>query len=95
MSAVVVQKIMEALPPARSGGHSISIPYQGRKLLSFSDNRQGAAFFAPYFQKTSFDIALRTALWQVTNRAAAPLDFSQLTRAVFDHWQDTSDPDVD
>jgi hypothetical protein len=87
MSAVVVQKIMQALPPGPTNGPSTSIPYQGRKLLSFSDNRQAAAFFAPYFQKTSFDIALRTALWQVVSNAATLLDFPQLTRAVFDHWQ--------
>jgi hypothetical protein len=92
MSAVVVQKIMQALPPAPTNGPSTSIPYQGRKLLSFSDNRQAAAFFAPYFQKTSFDIALRTALWQVVSNAATLLDFPQLTREVFDHWQTTSDP---
>jgi hypothetical protein len=92
MSAVVVQKILQALPPASTLDPSTSIPYQGRKLLSFSDNRQGAAFFAPYFQKTSFDIALRTALWQVASKATTLLDFPQLTRAVFDHWQTTSDP---
>lgn len=92
MSAVVVEKVLQALPPSSINGRSTSIPYQGRKLLSFSDNRQGAAFFAPYFQKTSFDIALRTAIWQVTSNSSLHMDFPLLTRAVYDHWQITSDP---
>ena len=92
MSAVVVEKVLQALPPSLVNVHSTSIPYQGRKLLSFSDNRQGAAFFAPYFQKTSFDMALRTAIWQVTSNSSFQMDFPQLTRAVYDHWQITSDP---
>ena len=37
-------------------------PLGGRKLLAFSDNRQDAAFFAPFFERTSLDLALRACI---------------------------------
>ena len=60
LSAVAVQVLLEALPD--TGDDSQTKPLAGRKLLAFSDNRQDAAFFAPFFQRTSLDIALRTCI---------------------------------
>ena len=39
--------------------HSWDLPGKGRRLLVFSDNRQDAAFFAPYLQRTNQDLLLR------------------------------------
>lgn len=64
LSAVVTQELLEALPPAGEDLHAEAM-LSGRKLLAFSDNRQDAAFFAPYFERTSFDAALRGAIVRV------------------------------
>lgn len=60
LAAVVAQALLEALPPG-DGARSLR-PMDGRRLLVFSDNRQDAAFFAPSFERTSRDLALRTAI---------------------------------
>ena len=39
-------------------------PLAGRKLLAFSDNRQDAAFFAPFFERTSLELTLRRCIAQ-------------------------------
>lgn len=38
--------------PAVEGDEMANLPGQGRKLLSFADSRQDAAFFAPYMERT-------------------------------------------
>lgn len=80
LGAVVVQKVLEFLPPA----HDIDEPrpMQGRTLLSFADSRQDAAYFAPYFERTSGDLALRTAIYQVLNNVQEPLNLPDLTDKV-------------
>ena len=60
LSAVATQVLIEALPGTDDNWQPK--PLAGRKLLAFSDNRQDAAFFAPFFQRTSLDIALRTCI---------------------------------
>jgi len=85
LGAVVVQKVMKALPSAGPGAESL--PWNGRKLLAFSDNRQNAAFFAPYFEHTSFDLALRSAICRVVSASEMPLDFETATKDVFDLWE--------
>ncbi|MEU9887673.1 DEAD/DEAH box helicase [Sphaerisporangium sp. NPDC051011] len=49
--AVLASALYQALPPA---GDDVLAdqPGEGRKLLSFSDSRQAAAFFAPYFESS-------------------------------------------
>lgn len=64
LASVVTQELLEALPPAPGTPHE-SVMLGGRKLLAFSDNRQDAAFFAPFFERTSFDGALRGAVVRV------------------------------
>lgn len=49
LGSVVTQRVLEALPGAEID-HSDPRPAQGRNLLSFSDNRQDAAFFCAVFR---------------------------------------------
>ena len=91
-SAVVVQKVLEALPP---GHHVDPRPMQGRSLLTFSDNRQDAAFFAPYFERTGGDFALRTAINQVLFNEKAddePMDLDLLAEEVYKYWRKQGQP---
>ena len=75
LAAVATQVLFEALPSQDDG--SSPKPLAGRKLLAFSDNRQDAAFFAPFFQRTSLDVALRAciahAVREDADLGAAPL----------------------
>lgn len=86
LGSVVTQRVLEALP-GREVDHSNPRPAQGRSLLSFSDNRQDAAFFAPYFERTAADLALRSAIRQVLKEREQPLDARQLADQVFQQWQ--------
>lgn len=60
LAAVVVQVLFEALQD--HSDENYPKPLAGRKLLAFSDNRQDAAFFAPFFQRTSLDLTLRRCI---------------------------------
>lgn len=62
LAAVATQVLFEALPN-QEGGFAPR-PLGGRKLLAFSDNRQDAAFFAPFFERTSLDVTLRACIAQ-------------------------------
>ncbi len=59
LAAVAAQTLLEALPKNESGHNP---PMAGRNLLVFSDNRQDAAFFAPFFERTSREQAVRAAI---------------------------------
>jgi len=72
LAAVVTQQLLEVLPP-HPGAEAK--PFGGRGLLSFSDNRQDAAFFAPYFERTGLELALRTAMTDVLQNVAEDDDF--------------------
>ena len=60
ISAVAAQVLLESLPEAPPDEHPR--PLAGRKVLAFSDNRQDAAFFAPFFERTSLDLAVRAGV---------------------------------
>ncbi|SIT05278.1 protein of unknown function [Roseivivax lentus] len=62
IAAVAAQALLEAMPKKDSGENP---PMGGRNLLVFSDNRQDAAFFAPFFERTSRDQAIRAAMLRV------------------------------
>ena len=83
LSSVVTQKVLEALPAKAQE----DLPMAGRKLLTFSDNRQDAAFFAPYFERTANDIAHRAAIVKVLEQAEEPLPFDTLARNIRGLWQ--------
>lgn len=85
LSSVVTQKVLEALPAKAT----VDLPMAGRKLLTFSDNRQDAAFFAPYFERTANDIAHRAAIVHVLDEAEESLPFDTLARNIRAYWQKT------
>lgn len=57
-AAMASQSLIEAMRPRPDANG----PMQGRSLLAFSDNRQDAAFFAPYLERTSRVEAVRGAM---------------------------------
>ncbi len=68
LSAVTIQVLFENLPAYHDAGQLR--PLAGKKLLVFSDNRQDAAFFAPFFERTSMYLTLRTCIVQVVRESA-------------------------
>ena len=78
LAAVAAQTLLEALPKNDNGQ---SPPMGGRNLLVFSDNRQDAAFFAPFFERTSREQALRAAILR-TVEAGGRIDIDNLVGVV-------------
>lgn len=76
-AAVATQQLIEALSPHRHDGERL--PMEGRRLLVFSDNRQDAAFFAPFFERTNRDQAIRAAISAVLRKADEPLGLNDLS----------------
>jgi ATP-dependent helicase YprA (DUF1998 family) len=72
LAAAVAQRLLEALP----GSSGTRRPAEGRKLLVFSDNRQDAAFFAPFFERAASDQAIRNALVEVVSAGPTPIEQS-------------------
>ena len=86
LGAVVTQRVLEALPPGLID-HSDPRPSFGRTLLTFSDNRQDAAFFAPYFERTSANVALRAAVRQVLSESSGTMSIPQVAERVHEYWR--------
>lgn len=84
LGAVVAQQVLEALPPEIDRDEDK--PMQGRSLLTFSDNRQNAAYFAPYFERTASKLALRTAVYQVLKNVDEPLNFTDMAHLILKYW---------
>lgn len=82
LAAVTAQTLIEALPvPA---GKSSDAPMKGRNLLVFADSRQDAAFFAPFFDRTARDLAVRAAMVRALRREPdEPLDLHGLRDGVW------------
>ena len=78
LAAVAAQTLLEAMPKNDNGQ---SPPMGGRNLLVFSDNRQDAAFFAPFFERTSREQALRAAILR-TVEAGGRIDIDNLVGVV-------------
>jgi len=81
VTALLAQLLLEALPPA--AGEARRRPMDGRRLLVFHDNRQDAAFFAPHFERTTRDLATRTAIVRATAEAGEPLSLARTADEVF------------
>ena len=77
-AAVCGQALLEALPARKPIENH---PMKARNLLVFSDNRQDAAFFAPFFERTSREQAIRAAILTAVE-AGSQLDLPNLTTAV-------------
>jgi ATP-dependent helicase YprA (DUF1998 family) len=67
LSAVVSDTLYQSLPEHPDAWNT---PGRGRRLLVFSDNRQDAAFFAPYLQRTTQDLLLRWAILRTFDEGA-------------------------
>ena len=67
--AVVATALYQALPASQEPGASGRIG-GGRRLLSFSDSRQDAAFFAPYLSRTYSQAVQRRLIWMTAERLA-------------------------
>ena len=78
LAAVAAQSLLEALPKTENGKNP---PMGGRNLLVFSDNRQDAAFFAPFFERTSREQAIRAAILRAVT-AGGRIDIDNLVGAV-------------
>lgn len=91
LASVVVQQVLEALPP-RKDPDGDPLPMDGRTLLTFSDNRQNAAFFAPYFERTAGELALRSAIDHALADEDEPLDLELLFEEVFKTWKRRGQP---
>ena len=59
LNSLITHIVIESLPKNKTNYNAL---LNGRKILAFSDNRQDAAYFAPFFQRTSNDIAIRSIL---------------------------------
>lgn len=86
LGSVVTQRVLESLPPAVID-HYDPRPSMGRNLLTFSDNRQDAAFFAPYFERTAAAIALRSGIRNVLKERTSGIGASQLAEQIYQFWQ--------
>jgi ATP-dependent helicase YprA (DUF1998 family) len=81
LAAVAAQELLESLP--KPADRPQDAPLGGRNLLVFSDNRQDAAFFAPFFERTSRDQALRAAIFRVVRKEGEALSLEDLTQLVY------------
>lgn len=75
LSAVATDALYQRLPEKPN---SWDLPGRGRRLLVFSDNRQDAAFFAPYLQRTSEDLLLRWATMKALGGDGGPMSLNTL-----------------
>lgn len=83
LAAVVSQQLLEILPQPPPHPEDARRPMNGRRLLAFSDNRQDAAFFAPFFERTSVDQALRAATVRVVRADEEAVTLIDLRDAVW------------
>lgn len=62
--AVIATALYQALPVSEDASER-KLVGQGRRLLSFSDSRQDAAFFAPYLERTYLRSIQRRLIWSL------------------------------
>lgn len=86
LGSVVTQRVLESLPAGIIDNYDPR-PAQGRNLLTFSDNRQDAAFFAPYFERTAIDVAIRSAIRNVLKETGSAITAPQLAERIYQFWQ--------
>jgi len=86
--SVLAGTLYKDVPPARKAEQS-QYPGKGRKMLIFTDNRQQAAFFAPYLQRAQ-DRHLRRRLMVESLKnlqSEEPLRFSDWMNILLSHTQ--------
>lgn len=71
--SVLATSLYQMLPPDKDR-RAARLPGQGRKLLTFADSRQDAAFFASYLQNTYESLLHRRLILQALNEDEAGRD---------------------
>ena len=66
--SVVATSLYQCLPPEEPSDGQVTEIGEGRKLLTFSDSRQDAAFFAPYLDRTYARAVQRRLIWDALDR---------------------------
>ena len=66
--SVIATALYQCLPPEDPPNGQVTGIGEGRKLLSFSDSRQDAAFFAPYLDRTYSRAVQRRLIWEALDR---------------------------
>ena len=66
--SVIATALYQCLPPEDPQDGQVTAIGEGRKLLTFSDSRQDAAFFAPYLDRTYARAVQRRLIWDVLDR---------------------------
>lgn len=87
LSTAISEVLFAHLPTSKDEMSRLSVPGRGRNMLVFSDNRQDAAFFAPYLQRSHEDLLIRQAIVKQLRRDGAP---STLRRLSVDLERDTT-----
>ena len=79
--AVIAAATYQQLPPSKSVETQTLIG-EGRKLLTFSDSRQDAAFFAPYLERTYSKMIQRNLIYRTLTKKATPTQFEDLLQPI-------------
>ena len=84
--SLIASSIYQSLPPGDSPNSHDGIG-EGRKLLTFADSRQDAAFFAPYLSRLYQKSIYRKAIWELLNShfAEATPRFGDLIQPLLDY----------
>lgn len=69
--SVIATALYQCLPPEDPPDGQVTAIGEGRKLLTFSDSRQDAAFFAPYLDRTYSRAVQRRLIWEALDRNRA------------------------
>ena len=80
--AVIATSLYQSLPPSPQATEQ-QLPGEGRKLLSFSDSRQAAAYFAPYLEDSYRQLKRRRLISQGLIDAGATTDPVMIEDIVF------------
>lgn len=79
--AVIAAASYQQLPPSKSVETQTLIG-EGRKLLTFSDSRQDAAFFAPYLERTYSKMIQRNLIYRTLIKKVTPTQFEDLLQPI-------------
>ena len=81
ITAFAASSLLEQMPPPEPAHKDA--PLKGRNLLAFSDNRQDAAFFAPYLERISRVEAVRGAMLDALQTAPEAINLYDLRDQVW------------
>ena len=97
LTAVISTALYQELPENTES----LLPGGGRKLLAFSDNRQDAAYFAPYLEESYFDLLRRRIIFQAledlsqTSSRSKEYFLHNLAAAMSKYWKNAGQKESD